>query len=657
METTVSIERVDEDSEFLPSQEILRENLTKRTRKKPAKLFTEHKCGQCGKILSDKFSLRNHIQTHSTACPFQCRQCPYKGKTRKYLQRHVNRAHREPTALVSCKYCDKTFRFKSKMKVHERVHTGEKPYKCDVCGKAFNSAYSLATHNFIHTDEKPFKCSFCEYACRDSSTLRKHQERHMGIKRYQCELCPKRYDFKTRLAAHVREIHTAPELREHACSRCNSAFKDKRVLRRHIEVVHDRKRACECSVCGKYIPDSHNLPAHMRTHVDAKPYACAFQGCTVRFRDKSDLKRHAVIHNPAKQVTCDHCGHSFSRKHHLMKHILKMHDRPNTKSERCEFCGVCFLTKNYLSKHIKMKHARKRQKFICDMCDFETHNKPSIVMHIKHGHNHSNKTECTICGKTYKRRSALKLHYKSSHDVHFKTKSRTLPKIQIKEEPLDPIPDLEIDLLDIDKEEPFTAFETEYSEDISKIYQPNEEKDQRLQDLFRKMIHDPEYELDGTHESTDNITEAENRIDEPPHNTSLPVEKLIQQDRNEEEMKSDENELTESKNNLTEAQSEESPKNTTNETQPEGITESPNMTEAGNRTEDAQEPMPVEQFIQQVVGDVDDTPDIEEPYKLDRESHEFLKRRIKELIMQQRRADNIRRLDYGPRTLKRKQKF
>jgi KRAB domain-containing zinc finger protein len=47
--------------------------------------------------------------------------------------------------------CNKTFSDKSNQKVHQRLHTGERPYRCDVCIKTFKKMQNLKAHQRVHT--------------------------------------------------------------------------------------------------------------------------------------------------------------------------------------------------------------------------------------------------------------------------------------------------------------------------------------------------------------------------------------------------------------------------------------------------------------------------------------------------------------------------
>ena len=58
-----------------------------------------------------------------------------------------------PTRHV-CNQCGKWFDCKSKLDIHYRVHTGEKPYQCKINQRAFNQKGSLKSHMLVHMNLK-----------------------------------------------------------------------------------------------------------------------------------------------------------------------------------------------------------------------------------------------------------------------------------------------------------------------------------------------------------------------------------------------------------------------------------------------------------------------------------------------------------------------
>merc|ERR1711972_468283 len=146
--------------------------------------------------------LRVHQRTHSGEKPLKCTLCLKAFADPSGLRHHIKRHHPKTKEREK----------KEKEEIQEIVGPPGKPKRgnrqCGECKKWFADGYRLRIHQRIHSGEKPLECEGCGRTFSDPSNFKKHIRKcQKNVEQNSCHLCDDVVGSNGALQMHIEEVH------------------------------------------------------------------------------------------------------------------------------------------------------------------------------------------------------------------------------------------------------------------------------------------------------------------------------------------------------------------------------------------------------------------------------------------------------------------
>lgn len=336
-----------------------------------------------------------------------------------------------------CSFCNKVCVRPSDLKIHERIHTGEKPYHCSLCEMRFTTTSNLNRHQRMHEKNgvKPISTTNTEndrlanaydeieiisnVLKSDEDPIIVLQLDNTGVTKSEpidnsfCDLDTKDeteqmksylssdLDFEnTDYDMNCEEVSNEHDLNAFDCTNVNTF---------------------ECYLCKMTVAHLELLENHMNSHLNSS------NGCyRSSFKSNKSLNNHKlkrIQRSPFQETRrksvevgahgryqCAHCNVSYKYLKILKKHELT-HSTP--KSFECVLCRQTFQQSSVLSEH-----QRKHLKISLEQPELNLFDKCNEALLKVLSTSRQQVYECMICGTKVKTLKKLSKH-QSTHIERF----------------------------------------------------------------------------------------------------------------------------------------------------------------------------------------------------------------------------------------------
>ncbi|XP_034031007.1 zinc finger protein 184 [Thalassophryne amazonica] len=410
------------------------------------------KCLECGRCFSKNSNLNLHLKVHRKNNAYQtCPYCKIRFSYCEYsshIKTHAHELHKESekdksqrqgsdisksVELVKsaapekkpckvCKYCGKMFTFPSALIRHERVHTGEKPYKCDICGKAFGQAYFLRVHELTHWSVKRYNCTRCGKSFTHYSNARNHicrtpeigedcqySRRPKPSLTYTCHICKNVFGQLQEFNNHMK-AHTGAKL--YRCVCCDKLFGVLSEFKEHQRQCAQSKGTESISGITEEEPVAliqYTLPAKRCSSV----LSVTPQNCQTQKKTPAQTRSKKPFSNSTKPFQPTNIP-----PHHLSHFVSKLNTLDNRSDPRkyfCPRCGRLFRHMGRLRAHM-LSHPRS-QNYTCSCCGKSVDNWKQLWRHQRVHRQRHGRFTCPQCGRGFRFVEPYKRHMSEHSEV------------------------------------------------------------------------------------------------------------------------------------------------------------------------------------------------------------------------------------------------
>ncbi|KAF2367628.1 Zinc finger C2H2-type [Trinorchestia longiramus] len=396
----------------------------------------EYSCAVCPFTTDQQYKLEDHVHKRHGAekvLLYSCPDCDYKTKWKRLIKGH-RRVHTGD--LFRCSKCDFATITRTRLNEHEMTHLdmSQRSFACPHCSYRATRQTRLNEHitNRHYPEKKALhKCDKCEFSTLWKSYLKVHKKMHSGDV-FQCSRCSYSSPVKAQVMRHERSLHrigvskvtTANNIFK--CPHCPYTAARKCRLTEHIDSRHNRANSevFSCPACTFKTIWRKSLKVHMSVHEEEGDYflcdLCAFKSL-----DEEKFKLHVKTHLPEEAFTCTLCSFSTPDADLFNEHLTTNHSQANSSENVTPSFDI-----NYIESHSaddstqtsgQSLEACSPELVRCKKCSFSSVSAKALRAHLL---THLQKTE-RACGKS----PSHALLYRTKLGVGAATGGRAVPKL------------------------------------------------------------------------------------------------------------------------------------------------------------------------------------------------------------------------------------